>query len=319
MNETSVVSLLVNRQANVGKNECLVEPARKSLVVTRVSLFYSTLIVVLCLFSIGSLFVSFDVINKVEREVDVGADTSSIENMDRMTTSNRVSAPTKRSHRSDDSVPLPAVVVDMISIGSNTRPSLKDVQLRTFARHRSVRHFWRRTEHHDYWDASCPVDLTVQQVEEIAVTCHANSTYPELHPVSQHFASNKFLLRQKNPAGWLCAQKRPLGALHGVVQYYRSGAIPSNTTTSEMAPKNGSRIPLPDYLFVMDDDSWFHMDLVLPTLLRQHAPTSAHVVVGCLIRSQYNMHLSFYWGVTGLSRTSAVADSLPFPARSKRR
>lgn len=193
--------------------------------------------------------------------------------------------------------------IDMISIGSENRP--RNVQEKTFARHKAVRYFFRFTEKHDTHDPDCAENLSLQQVEGILDYCHANSTYPNLHLVSSHFSSRKFLLdkQKKNPAGWLCAQKRPLVGLYRVLTEYYS------------TPAGGS---LPDYLFVMDDDSWFHIDLVLKQLREQHPAGQAHVIAGCLIRSQYDLSFSWYWGGFGVILTRAALERLLMPIHCER-
>jgi hypothetical protein len=47
----------------------------------------------------------------------------------------------------------------------------------------------------------------------------------------------------KNNAGWMCAQKRPVDGLFNVLQNYKDGAMEA-----------------PQYLFIIDDDTYINMD-----------------------------------------------------------
>jgi len=189
-------------------------------------------------------------------------------------------------------VPKSKPSVDMISVGSLKNP--RRVQEDTFVRFVSVRNYWLFTEDDD--DDDCSSTLTREDVRDIIQFCHANTTYPKLRLVSRHFSSSESLLeKQPDPPGWLCAQKRPIVALFKVLMHYYE----ANT--------------LPDYLFVMDDDSWFRMDLVLPYLLTEHPADEAHVVAGCLIRSQYDWNYTWYWGGFGVILTRRAVQRLLQP------
>jgi hypothetical protein len=183
-------------------------------------------------------------------------------------------------------------VIDLISIGSNTRPEYQDMQEQTFVRHTAVRQFWRMTEHNDT-DQACQQDVDVQQVFDI---CHRPSTYRLNALMKRHFAPRKWLLeKHSNPSGWLCAQKRPLDALHLIVtqDFYAAG--------------------LPDYLMIIDDDTWLNLDIIMPVLEREHPPAEHHVVAGCLIRSNKDARFTFHWGGFGLIWTKAVLERLLTP------
>ena len=60
----------------------------------------------------------------------------------------------------------------------------------------------------------------------------------------------------------------------------------------------------------MDDDSWFHLDHILEYLQSLDTP---QVVAGCLIRSQYNLHLTWYWGGFGVILSKAALERLRKP------
>lgn len=87
--------------------------------------------------------------------------------------------------------------------------------------------------------------------------------------------------------GWLCAQKRPIDALYQVL---------TTLTTNN----------LPDYLLVIDDDTWLHLPILLDLLTAQHPSHQSHLAVGCLID---------YWDlVPGMESngTIVVPQMLPF-------
>lgn len=56
-------------------------------------------------------------------------------------------------------------------------------------------------------------------------------------------------------AGWLCAQKRPAESLYKALKGYR---YDNNKSTD-----NTTRLSIPDYLFLLDADTYLNMDNIL--------------------------------------------------------
>lgn len=183
------------------------------------------------------------------------------------------------------------VEIDIISIGSNTRPRYQDAQERTFGSHVAVRDFYRITEANDF-EAECHSSLQVKQVQQIVQFCKARSPvfnqFPHLKRMKDHYANFKWLLKKSNPPGWMCAQKRPADGFYAVLSSYK------DTGKS-----------LPDYLFIIDDDTYVNMNEVSPFLQTAYPVQEAYAVAGCMIRSriyEHNFTIPFGgWG-TILSR-----------------
>ena len=182
--------------------------------------------------------------------------------------------------------------VDILSIASLTRLGLAKVQHATWATHLTARYFWNATELDDP-DPECSYNKTMGDVEQWINAC--KSSFPGMREPSNalkrhfrlHYARLQWIQKKANPAGWLCAQTRPGSALAKLGHTYRCGL------------QNG--IPLPDYVFVLDDDSFVNMEIFEKTILESEArhqlnhtadtTTSSIPVVyaGCLIRSPIHM------------------------------
>lgn len=174
----------------------------------------------------------------------------------------------------DNSKSNVTVIIDIVSIGTIRRPEAQDAQQQTFGQHPSVRTFYRITEQDDT-DETCHTQLTMEHVHKIVNFCKHHvrvQAYPRLFHTSQSYWSVPTLLERQgaNPPGWVCAQKRPMdGLFHALNDYYHHN------------------ISLPDYLFLMDDDTYIpNMPAVLETIV-QHYPSrdqGGYAVAGCRYR-----------------------------------
>lgn len=82
-----------------------------------------------------------------------------------------------------------------------------------------------------------------------------------------YYASHNFLRAKGNPAGWLCAQARPAFGFGKVVDHYRQ-----------------YRPELPDYLIIMDDDTYYNIELFEAFMKETEDPNEALAIAGCLVR-----------------------------------
>lgn len=204
----------------------------------------------------------------------------------------------------------PAFVIDIVTVGSMTRPNYQETQLQTFGSHPSVRHFFRLTEFNDT-EVDCHRNLTTEQVHAVRYRCSKDrKKYSTLQYFNRLFASPQYLEKKGerkrnntrfyrlptltflftyyysgcpspstgNAAGWLCAQKRPLDGLYAIFRDYYC-----------------RQEDLPDYLFLLDDDSYVQMPAVLEYLQQFNG---AHVFAGCLSRVRW-MNFSFPYGGWG--------------------
>ena len=219
-------------------------------------------------------------------------------------------------HRNNHNENLP--VIDMISIGSNTRPDYLVAQEETFGSHPSVRNFYAITEHNDT-EADCNEVVNMNKLMYITrMKCRPkarrdvgiNQTHhPVLFTVShEFFGFNRLVKEKKNPVGWLCAQKRPMDGLYKVLSRY-----------SYDSPE------LPDYVLMMDDDTWFNMDKLLPVLKSKLADPNSipAVVAGCLISLHYpnigDTRMQYPWGGFGtiINRATIVNMLRPIECTSR--
>ena len=151
--------------------------------------------------------------------------------------------------------------IDIISVGSMLKDAYQDAQKNTFATHSMVRTFYRITEANDT-DTSCFNDLTTDQIDDIIKFCSITE--------GQSFESKLFrniLFEPRKHAGWICAQKRPIDGLYKVLQNYRN-----------------QHITIPDYLILIDDDTYLNIDSVSALLRDKYPPTVPNVVAGCNFR-----------------------------------
>lgn len=147
--------------------------------------------------------------------------------------------------------------IDIISVGSVLKSTFQDAQQRTFGANKLVRNFYRVTEMSDT-DRECFTDLTTDQVQEIIDFCSVTE--------GESFISELFrnvLFQPKKHSGWVCAQKRPIDGLYQVLQQYREGT------------------PIPEYLFIIDDDTYLNIAAVKDLLYKDFPPEQPQLVTGC--------------------------------------
>ena len=128
-------------------------------------------------------------------------------------------------------------IIDIVSIGSNTRFDYLQAQMDTFGssslNHATVRHFVSVTEDDDP-DQTCHANLTNEDSYNISNWCHEHNDKPKRPNLNQqpltwqqryskYFISRKALQQKSNPMGWLCAQRRVLTGLTKVYKlHYQS-------------------------------------------------------------------------------------------------
>jgi hypothetical protein len=75
------------------------------------------------------------------------------------------------------------------------------------------------------------------------------------------YAREAWLMKKPNPVGWLCAQKRfPIGLARTVLGYAKRGEE-----------------SLPDYLFVVDDDTCYNMDTYFSSIVKDRESSEPFV------------------------------------------
>jgi hypothetical protein len=191
--------------------------------------------------------------------------------------------------------------IDILSIGSVLRPELQRAQRETMASHASIRHFFAMTEHNDTSEPNCHVDLTMSHVRRVVNFCRRpgqnnnniiqqQQQHYHLEKMRQHYATLKWLTKKSNPAGWLCAQKRPIDAFRQIMSAYEQ------QQQQQQQPEHS----FPDYLLIIDDDTYMNINSIVDFLPRQNGAASSTIpalaIAGCRIRSriyEHNMTIPF--------------------------
>ena len=174
-------------------------------------------------------------------------------------------------------------LVDIISVGSLLKEQFQNSQEATFGRHHAVRNFFRVTERTDT-DRECFTELTYDQLDDVMSFCD-----PSKSPSWMATRFRRAIFRPKKNAGWMCAQKRPIDGLNHVLQQYKDGSM-----------------DLPEYLFIIDDDTYINMDSLIDTLLTNFTYEAPQVVAGCNFVFMWKESMPFPYGGFGsfISRPS---------------
>jgi len=156
--------------------------------------------------------------------------------------------------------------IDVLIIGSKYKLSAVQTQFETWGSHVSIRHFVVSTEEDDD-NPSC-LNMTWLNVKSHLKTCQTAKRY--WHRVMKSpngltekfasmYASEAWVGRKASPVGWLCAQRRFVGSFMKWMQLY---LIETN---------------LPDYLIIVDDDTYMNIQHITEYLLQQPGPKKSHV------------------------------------------
>ena len=117
------------------------------------------------------------------------------------------------------------LVVDVLSIASNTRLEYVEAQRRTWASHSMVRNFFHVTEDDDP-EPNCYKELKNEDVFAISQSCRnkgingPDSTWIQRR-MAHLYARVQWLKKKKSPVGWMCAQKRFPAGLAKVLRSYK--------------------------------------------------------------------------------------------------
>jgi len=188
------------------------------------------------------------------------------------------------------------LVVDILSIGSIERTDMLEAQRETFGRHIIVRNFFNFTEVDDA-DPACAKKLTPRDAAAISRWCKQPGRWDAKKQFVMNYwqgpyASARWLAKKQNPQGWLCAQTRPAQAYYDTVRKYQSNEMET-----------------PDYLVVMDDDTYMNMDIFQDYFTRNdddrrdlYSNSSIPMAIaGCMVRSPVrDIHLTIPFGGYGM-------------------
>lgn len=183
----------------------------------------------------------------------------------------------------------PSLVVDILSVGSTLRPGLA-IQKHTWAAHPSIRYFHGASEVDGSYCGPSAGNHTPRICRK-----HLPGDSWLMRRWRHSFASKKWAARKGGP-DWFCAQRRWLESFGKACRFYRQKA-------------NHRRAALPDYLLVVDDDTYYDIDRFM--LAVGHLDTSQPLAfTGCLILSP-SVHIP--WGGYGLALSKGLLSRLIHP------
>lgn len=169
-----------------------------------------------------------------------------------------------------------AFSTDIVSFGSTTRLDYLTAQIKTWASHHSTRHFWGFSELQDY-DPEC-TSTRPEKLEDFVETCrNFHRTTDQDKNGARSFFSQYYGLTEGNrdrthDAGWVCAQRRVGRAFGWLHSQYAGG----ETT-------------IPDYLALVDDDSYMDMVAVVRSLeeAEKEQKGAAFALGGCVFQASH--------------------------------
>lgn len=192
---------------------------------------------------------------------------------------------------------LPNFTIDILTIGSKLNEDLPQMQHETFAQHYSIRTFIVATENDDP-DPFCYQNISREEIEEHARKCRSKKfwrvqmkSYNLLtHNFRKLYARPEWLRTKNNIQGWFCAIKRQDYAFLKYMNLLKE-----------------SGIPLPNYLMVIDDDTYLNVHHIENYLKNSegnsNVPRSTEPVIfaGCRVRHPVNeMKWTFPFGGWGI-------------------
>jgi hypothetical protein len=182
------------------------------------------------------------------------------------------------------------VVLDILAVGSLLRAPYLQAQAETFGS--KVRDFLPVSELNDT-DATCATTLTPEQRNRVLDFCtHGDQ---KTQTFETFFFRTDLFGPTSDKTGWLCAQKRPIDGLHRALERYQAG------------------VPLPDYLLIIDDDTYLYLDALVATFRQAYPPEENHVVAGCSFRRPGIVDFVFPVGGVGSFLTRGALEKLRAP------
>jgi hypothetical protein len=190
-----------------------------------------------------------------------------------------VAAPTV--HSSLSNVHILAVDGPSSTIASHSRISTTQSQISGVRP--MVRKFYPTTSDPDDADFSCTMEYIANSLSELV-----------LH---KDFSDCSFPFHNAKPREWLCAQKRMVNGLHRVMESYGNG-----------------NVIMPDYLVIIQNDTFVNMDALIGTLQKFYTPDEPHLIAGCTnVHKPGNNHLVYPLSGFGSILTRAAIERIVQP------
>ena len=244
----------------------------------------------------------------------MNAENTGIMNEGSLTTESQSPTPTQEKNTFQKSKDL---VIDVISIGCQSKEDYMQAQKETWGLHPSIRNFWPITESDDA-NPMCMYDTHI--------TNHLNMCKKRLEDDSDFMRSvrnrlvwtEEQMMSSKNPHGWLCAQRRVGAGLAKVGKWYKDQIFKAGGNETGI---------FPDYLFLIDDDTFINVKL-FNNYMREEAvdPAIPMVYGGCLIYKKWKIgagakrttiEWNFPFGGYGLFFSKGSIERLIYPLNCK--
>ena len=208
-----------------------------------------------------------------------------------------------------------SMAFDVISIGSLLKPQLQDAQERTFGSHPLIRHWFRINELNDT-DTECSSALTTEHVTKIFVKCktiHDGNDNADDETTMSEVSEliRRRLFNPKNHTGWMCAQKRPVDGLYKALQQYK--APPAWGRDHNGHANDTSSWSLPNYLVIIDDDTYVNMNYLMEALPLQYPSFESYIITGCRLIHPKRIQFSFPFGGFGTILSRRALENLLRP------
>jgi len=194
--------------------------------------------------------------------------------------------------------------IDIVSIGSNKRIDYVSTQMTTWARHPSVRTFWGLTELDDT-DKDCEANLG-DYISECKIEKETDSDMMGVYRLWHYDEADLKKRGIPHAPSWICSQKRPGHGLAKIGSAYK-----------KLIQYVGAHEALPDYLFLVDDDTYFNMDL-FTKFVKGKNNTVPIVYAGCAMQFHpRNLMWTFPWGGYGVVFSRGSIENLIHPLDCK--
>jgi hypothetical protein len=225
-------------------------------------------VLVISLLNIGSSGLLFPPVSetqstKTRATIRVATTTVNISSSSSGSSSSRSVQSEEPSNNVNVTVPEQDGILDIISVGSRLKAAHQTAQHDTFGQHAAVRRFFRFTEDDDS-DRDCSSTLTAAAIDQVVEHCRQGKSGESRIA----FLYRQYQFKPKKHVGWLCAQKRPIDGLYAVLSRYQRENMEN----------------VPQYLAIIDDDTFLNVPALMETLRRDFASTVPHVVAGCNTR-----------------------------------
>ena len=185
-----------------------------------------------------------------------------------------------------------SVVIDILAVGSNSRPEFVQSQKETWATHDLIRNFFVVTEDDDAEEACRLGTLdTYLAMNTIPRTCRKKQTNWYQNRIRHFYANPNWMYKKKNPSGWMCAQKRFGLGLGKILRSYKYVSENQNSTDSSV---------FPDYLLIVDDDTYYNLDVFKKIVLKDRDSNLPFGAAGCRVN---NGHGKMYFAFGGFGAT----------------